>query len=164
MRERLVLSGLTVAALLALASCSDDLGPVVVERFTATLNGANEVPPVTTTATGTATFTLLTGNILTYRLDVAGITGVAAAHIHAPIDPATNTGPVRVTLSGAVGGAFTGTLAEGLAPAVVGISMDSLLVLMRSGNSYATCTRARTPAARFGGRSSSSSILLPVTA
>ena len=152
MRERLVLSGLTVAALLALASCSDDLGPVVVERFTATLNGANEVPPVTTTATGTATFTLLTGNILTYRLDVAGITGVAAAHIHAPIDPATNTGPVRVTLSGAVGGAFTGTLAEGLAPAVVGISMDSLLVLMRSGNSYANEHTSANPGGEIRGQ------------
>jgi hypothetical protein len=85
--------GLTVAA------CDDDdpSGPAP-ETFTATLNGANETPPVTTTAAGTATFTL-TGNDLDYNITVtnwpAGRT-LTAAHIHAaPVAPATTGGVLQ---------------------------------------------------------------------
>ena len=58
MRGRLVFGGGTLAVILAVGSCTDDVGITVTERFTATLNGANERPtPVTTGATGTAEFT-----------------------------------------------------------------------------------------------------------
>ncbi len=52
--------------------------------FSASLNGANEAPtPVTSSGVGTATLTYdaMTGQA-SYTLDVTGLTGVTAAHIH----------------------------------------------------------------------------------
>lgn len=142
MRGHLVTSGITVAALLAVMGCSDDVGITVTERFTATLNGANEKPTaVTTTATGTADFTYV-GDIKTlfYRLDVAGIDSATVAHIHGPADINTPAGViVNLFLGPTKPIGFTGTLAEGVVGQVgapVGMSQDSLLVLLRTGNAY----------------------------
>lgn len=139
MRERL-LAGLTAMVLLALMSCKDE-GIKVSERFTATLNAANEIPtPDSSTATGTATFTYLSdiGSVF-YRLDVAGIDSAFAAHIHGPAPADSNAGVVVTLFSGATKIGFTGTLAQGVvgefgAPA--GMTLDSLLVLMRNGHAY----------------------------
>jgi hypothetical protein len=79
--------------------------------FTASLDGAQEVPPVDTTATGTATFELGGPDALTlhYEITVEGLSGPAtAAHIHAapvgvpgdvivPLDAATLAGDVDIT-------------------------------------------------------------------
>ncbi len=51
-------------------------------QFTAKMNGANEVPAVTTTATGTGAFVLnAAGNALSYTITMNGLTATAA-HIH----------------------------------------------------------------------------------
>lgn len=51
--------------------------------FGASLSGANEVPPVTTTASGAGTFTYnLHTRELTYTIEVANITNIVLAHIH----------------------------------------------------------------------------------
>ena len=65
-------------------------------RFRATLNGASEVPPNTSPATGTATATLDTvSKVFTYNATYTGLTGPAtAAHFHGPADPGANAGPV----------------------------------------------------------------------
>jgi CHRD domain len=142
MRKRL--SGrLCVAVVLALGSCTDKVGITVSENFVATLSAANEVPPDSSTATGKATFTYVTdlGSIF-YRLDVAGIDSAFAAHIHGPAGLDTNaaiainlfTSPNPVTKIG-----FTGTLAQGVLGeqgAPFGMTMDSLLVLLRNGHAY----------------------------
>jgi hypothetical protein len=143
-----MLVGLTGAALLALGSCKDDVGVTVSERFSATLSGANERPAVTSTATGTATFTYLAdlGSIF-YRIDVAGIDSATLAHIHGPAADTVNAGVIINLFLGPVGcgtpcatkAGFTGTLAQGVlgelgAPA--GMTMDSLLVLLTNGNAY----------------------------
>src|SRR2546425_7374074 len=86
MRRHVMLGGITLAAAMALSNCTDKVGIQVSERFAATLSGANERPTaLTTTATGTASFTYLSdiGSIF-YRLDVAGIDSPFAAPIHAP--------------------------------------------------------------------------------
>lgn len=145
MRGRVLSGGLTLAVLAAVASCSDDVGPTEVETFTANLSGTNEVPAVTTTATGTATLSLV-GPSLLYRIDVANITDVTASHIHGPGAAGTNAG-VRMFLCGSGGGTPQGTpacatgtvngmLASGVGVAVSGMSFDSLLVLLRNGNAY----------------------------
>jgi hypothetical protein len=159
MRAQL-LGGLTVVALLAVGSCKDDVGITVSERFAATLSGANERPnPDSSTATGRATFTYLSdiGSIF-YRLDVTGIDSAFAAHIHGPAPADSNAGvvinlfaaPLAITKIG-----FTGTLAQGVLGelgAPVGMTMDSLLVLLRNGHAYVNVhTRGPVNAITFSG-------------
>src|SRR5437867_2705726 len=67
------------------------------DRFRATLSGADEVPPVTTKATGWATFTLNQDNTITYCVTTTGLAGTEA-HIHAGA-PGVR-GPILFTLSG----------------------------------------------------------------
>lgn len=51
--------------------------------YVAHLSGANEVPPVDTPASGTATFVLDSdGSTLHYRVQVSDISGISMAHIH----------------------------------------------------------------------------------
>jgi len=144
MRGRLVFGVGTVAVVLAVGSCSDDVGVTVSERFTATLSGASSRPtPITTTATGTAEFTYVADlATLFYRIDVGPIDSLILAHIHAPADTGTTAGVVLNLYLGsnpAKGLAFTGTLAQGVGGdlgAPVGMTMDSLLVLLRNGHAY----------------------------
>jgi len=76
----------TVLAVVAAAgvACKDNVTgiPAGLEVFTATLNGANETPPVTTTATGTAIVTVL-GNMVSWKVDVlTPIDSIFLGHIH----------------------------------------------------------------------------------
>src|SRR6267378_4351491 len=143
MRRHVMLGGVTLVAAMALSNCTDKVGIEVSERFTATLSAANERPiPDSSTATGTATFTYLSdiGSIF-YRIDVAGIDSVSAAHIHAPADTGQSIGVVINLFTGpnATKIGFTGTLAQGILGelgAPNGMTMDSLLVLLRNGHAY----------------------------
>ncbi len=78
------------------------LGPNEV-LLRAILSGANEVPPVTTSASGQATFDLMrsTGQ-LPFEVTVTGIPSATMAHIHK--GPAGVNGPVVVDLLAAGGG------------------------------------------------------------
>lgn len=105
------------------------------------LTGAKERPtPVVSTATGTATFTVQPGGVVRFALTVASITGVAMAHIHTGV--ADSAGPIAVSLfsSTTPTGAITGTLANGVFTAgnieIPGVTLDSLLTLMRRGRTY----------------------------
>ena len=121
------------------------------ERFAASgLSGAKERPtPVTTTATGSATFEVLTGGALRYTVTVAGLTGATMAHIHTAV--ADSAGPIAVTLftSATPAGPLTGTLASGSFTGtniqLTGVSMDSLLSLMRRGRTYVNVHTATNP-------------------
>ena len=133
-----------VALALAPVACDDDPA-VVLEGFAATLDGTgvvhevftasalsgdNEVPAVTTTATGDATFTAV-GTSLSYTVNVAGIDDATASHIHS--GAAGANGGVIVSLFGgpATGAGFSGVLAEG------SVDVDeSVLTEMRSGDTY----------------------------
>ena len=114
----------------------------ITEKFAARqLDGAKERPtPVTTTATGAATFVVSNAGTIQFTLTVAGITGVTMAHIHSAV--ADSAGPIVVPLfnSATPTGLLTGTLASGtLTSASItlpGVSMDSLLSLMRRGRTY----------------------------
>jgi hypothetical protein len=86
--------------------------------FTATLNGSQEVPPRTTTGSGSATATLIGGPgswVLTYTVDYANLIGVIAApfaHIHNA--PFGSNGPIIHDLDGAnsppIAGSQSGTI------------------------------------------------------
>ncbi|MBI4541226.1 MAG: CHRD domain-containing protein [Gemmatimonadetes bacterium] len=176
MKRTFVRSATLVAAVGFLAAgCEGDVGPAGVqgpagpagpagptgpaatfENFNATLSGANEVPAVTTSATGTARLSLV-GPTLLYRIDVASITGVTASHIHGPAPAGVNTG-VRVNLCGAgsapacATGTVTGVLVTGTVTSVSGISFDSVLVLMRSGNAYVNVHTSANPGGEIRGQ------------
>jgi hypothetical protein len=117
-------------------------GEPPLDRFDApSLSGGNERPdPVQTTASGSATFELQSNSTIQFNVNVTGITGVTMAHIHTAV--ADSAGPIAVTLftSANPTGPLTGTLASGTFDEskieLPGVSMDSLLVLMRSGRTY----------------------------
>jgi len=137
----------TLAAVLAmatLAACDDDDDPAgleEIEGYEASLSGAGEVPSNASTATGTAEISVV-GPTLLYRIDVTGLSNAAAAHIHGPAATDENAG-ILVNLCGtaftpacAAGAPYTGVLTAGTANNVVGISFDSLQVLLDNGSAY----------------------------
>jgi hypothetical protein len=86
-------------------------------NFKADLNGASEVPPVTTTGKGTATASLNTATkMLTWDVDYSGMSGpVTAAHIHGPAAPGANAGvlvSLGTTLASPIKGSATLTDAQ----------------------------------------------------
>jgi hypothetical protein len=130
---------LTLAVLTAACDRSATDAPQQ-EGFTASLNGASEVPAVNTTATGMATFTV-NGATISYSINAQNIAGVTAAHIH--VGPAGQNGPVAVTLfaPGSATGGVNGSLTQGSFTAAdvgasAGANLDALLQLMRTGGAY----------------------------
>ena len=124
------------------AACGDDNDTnAPATQFVATMTGAEEVPAVTTTATGSATFTI-EGDAITYTVNVANIENAVVSHIHIGA-PGAN-GPVRLNLCG-TGAPLpactsgTGVLATGSNNITVGapaITFDSLVSAIRAGNAY----------------------------
>ena len=119
------------------------------EEFVATLSGAGEVPPVTTSAAGTAVFGVLLDTVLTYRIDIATTDTPTVAHIHE--GAAGVPGAVIVTLYGGPTrntADYGGPLGIGqfvpsqLTQLPVGFGatararFDSLVTLMRAGGVY----------------------------
>jgi hypothetical protein len=85
MRGRLAFGVGTLAAVLAVGSCTDEVGltsiPPAPERYIAFLNGANEPTPITTAAQGLATVTV-NGDSIHYRIELSNIDSAFLAHIH----------------------------------------------------------------------------------
>src|SRR6188474_1788164 len=144
--NRLTIPKVVLATLFPiLASCGDDNGTSGdATSFSATLTGANEVPAVTTPATGTATFTV-SGNQITYTINGTNLTNAVLGHIH--IAPAGENGPVRLNLCGTGDPqpactsqpGTTGVVATGTNGTTVGsrpITFDDLLAAMRTGGAY----------------------------
>jgi len=80
-------------------------GQLVPSQYIANLTGTNEVTPVTTSATGTSTFTFV-GDQLFYTVTYSGLSSEAtAAHIHGPADPTQPAGVLQplVTPTGTSG-------------------------------------------------------------
>jgi hypothetical protein len=132
-----------IAAAFALAACGGSSGPAT--HFTAALSGANEVPAKTTSATGTADYTV-NGTTVNYTISFTGLSSNATvAHIHAGAAGVNGTTPINFTaqLPKATSGSFTGSFTAadvqagtGGAVTVTAGSLDSLLTAMRAGNTY----------------------------
>jgi CHRD domain len=132
----------TIVAVLALSSIAY-ASPAASQNFAAPLSGSEEVPARDTNAKGVATFKLSSdGTGLDYKVNVANIENVFAAHIHC--GAVGVSGPVGVTLfSGApAGGRIDGTLAEGTitAPdpgnACGWADLAAVVAAISSGNTY----------------------------
>jgi hypothetical protein len=138
MRRMLVL--VVMLALVLLAAAWPALAG---DNFVATMSGGQEVPARDTQAVGVATFKLREdGTALEFKVNVANIDNVVAAHIHC--GAVGVNGPVGVTLfmGEPGGGAVQGTLAEGTitapdaANACGWTDLEAVLAAMRSGNTY----------------------------
>jgi hypothetical protein len=117
--------------------------PAASQNFAVPLSGGEEVPARDTNARGVAIFHLSKdGTELTYKLNVANIENVFAAHIHC--GAVGENRPVGVTLfSGSpAGGRTQGTLAEGTITtpdpgnSCGWANLDDVVAAMLSGNTY----------------------------
>jgi hypothetical protein len=136
-----ILKAPVAALVLLIPACGDDEPAGPATSFSATLSGANEVPAVPTSATGTAILTV-SGNQITYTVNVTNLQNAVVAHIH--LAPQGQNGLVRMNLCGT--GApeppctsGTGVLATGTNGTTVGsppVTFDSLVTAMRSGGAY----------------------------
>jgi len=135
----------------------DDDDDDCLRDFTATLTGASEVPPVETTATGEAHFTV-TADGVDFVVTVNGGVGVTEAHIH--IGGPDVNGPIVVFLFGPVeaGMDVDGTLAEGTLTAddlvndLEGMNLSDLLDELEDGNAYVNVHTLANPAGEIRGQ------------
>src|SRR5262245_48710205 len=134
MRHLMLASSLSVLLALGVVGCNNDKDPAA---FTGTLDATSQVPPVTSTATGSTSLDFDGDSSVRFSVDVHSITGITAAHIHS--GAAGATGPARVNLfTGPETGPTDGQLAQGtFGPGdVQGVSFDNLVDEMRNGNAY----------------------------
>jgi hypothetical protein len=128
---------LSALALAALLGCEDDpTGPAEARNFSVTMTGAKEVPSRTPAGTGTATFTLdAAETTLTYSISVQNMTtAISAAHIH--LGNASVAGSIIVALTTPVNNStVTGTI-NSTTVLGLGLSWESLLDLIRNGDTY----------------------------
>jgi CHRD domain len=138
MRRTIVLVVMFALGLLALTPAA-----VAGDNFVATLSGDQEVPARDTQARGVATFKLREdGAALQFKLNVANIDNVFAAHIHC--GAVGVNGPIGVTLfmGAPAGGVVNGTLAEGAITApdpgngCGWVDLAAVLAAMASGATY----------------------------
>jgi hypothetical protein len=127
------------AAIPACSDDDDDGGTEPDTEFEATLSGSEEVPAVSTTASGSATVSIQ-GSEIVYQVDVANLTNVVVSHIH--VEAPGENGPVRMDLCGVPADSpdcsteTTGVLVEGSNGTTQGITFDSLVSAIRAGNAY----------------------------
>jgi hypothetical protein len=142
---------LTIAALLlGVASCSDSGNG---RRFIAFLTGDVVAPPVSTTASGEATFTEQGANI-GYTVTVSTIVAVTRVSVYAgaggvngPVIADLFTGPTTGTIAEAT--IASGTLT---ASSITGMTPDSLKVLMMSGKAYVQVSTSSKPNGEIRGQ------------
>ena len=139
------LTAFTVAVVATVTACESTTETKVT--YKATLTGAQEVPTVSTSGTGTFNATLDQGsNILTYTIAYSGLGSAATmAHIHGPaaatvsagvlVDLATSATTGRQLTLGTAGSG-SGTINLSVGAVFAGVSGDSLQKLLDSGNAY----------------------------
>ena len=124
-------------------------------NFVAPLSGGQEVPPVQTMTRGNAVFQLSKdGTELSYKLIVANIEDVFAAHIH---DGGQGVnGPVIVGLytSGQIEGRFSGILAQGVISeqSLGEEAFANLLEKIMTGGAYVNVHTIENPAGEIRGQ------------
>jgi hypothetical protein len=131
--------------------------PAPATEFRAQLSGANEVPPVTTAATGAFEAEIVNNDqAIEFRLEAQNIVNVTAAHIH--VGGATVNGPVILflfdaTTDGPFTSPVTGTLtAADLIPAGGVNTFAEAIANIRAGNTYVNVHTTANPAGEIRGQ------------
>lgn len=156
--------GLWVITALAVSMLAAPAVHSQTERFSASLSGAGEVPPINTAGTADFQMTIQQGTI-TFELSWAGLSAPAeVAHLH--FAPSKVNGGVMIFLCGGGGqpdcpatteGTITGTItaANVTGPAAQGINpgdLDSALEAVRDGLSYANMHNDNFPSGEIRGQ------------
>jgi hypothetical protein len=131
---------------------------VQTEAFSAMLSGGEEIPPVNTTATGVASFTLQGEQSIKYDVNVTGMDKVTAAHIHNA--PKGENGEVVVTLFKAESptGQISGNLANGTFTAsnlegqMQGVPFGDLVKAVETGKAYVNVHTEKNPNGEIRGQ------------
>jgi hypothetical protein len=114
--------------------------------FNATLKGSNETPPNSSTATGTAKFTLNPDNTITWTASSTPLSAnYTVSHIHLEVTPGVAGSPIVTTTTnltkaanGSVSGGGTITAPDPTAKNADNTTMtfDQLIAAMRAGKTY----------------------------
>jgi hypothetical protein len=143
----------------SLQNISPVLAQLDQQTFTTQMSGAEEVPPVDTVASGTAEFNLSSdGNSIGYTLNVTGMSGITAAHIHS--GNVGEDGPVIVTLfeSDTPTDQINGVLAESTFSAsdlegpMEGMELSDLVSAMSNGVTYVNVHTQTNPEGEIRGQ------------
>lgn len=128
--------------------------------YDAPLSGQNEVPPVETSATGEAEFTVLENDTMKYRVNVTGISNASASHIH--MGKEGENGEVIIDLLNtttskdkdtAYGMIFRGNLTDaGLKGPMQGKTLNDLVSAMDSGDTYVNLHTSANPNGEIRGQ------------
>lgn len=141
------------------------------QHFTAKLSGANEVPSITSKASGIAGFDLnSSGAQMKYTLNVTNIDKVIAAHIHK--GKSTENGPIVVNLfiPSKATGKVDGTLAQSsinstsLIGPLKGKQLTDLVKLINDGQAYVNVHTTQNPPGEVRGQITSESATQASTA
>jgi len=119
-----------------------------------TLTGAGEVPPTTSTATGTVSYTFdpLTA-MSTWSVTFAGLTALAtAAHVHAPAPPGSNAAVVvpLTTIPVATSGTYSGSTTTAF-PTTSETSAAQYAADLLAGKAYANIHTSNFPGGEIRG-------------
>ena len=162
MRTRRLLLATFALVIGVVAACDDDT-TAPIPTFRSTLSPASETSPVTSTATGSATYTI-EGNTLHYTVSVADLTTTpVAAHIHlGPVGvagpiifdffPAGTTIPTALTNASFASGTIDLTSANISNRPNVTISGDSLRKLLNTAQIYTNVHTSRFPGGEIRGQ------------
>ena len=104
------MSNKTMLVTLALGAAIAFVGPASADKMKATLDGKSQVPPNTSTATGTADIDYdPASKKLSWKLSYSGLSGPAtAAHFHGPAEAGKNAG-VAVAIPNAISSPVEGS-------------------------------------------------------
>ncbi len=124
--------------------------PVAQRTFVATLNGASEVPPLATTATGTSTVILSPDETAALvNLNWTGLSSPeTAAHIHGPADPGNNAPGAILDLDQPLGP--VSNMLWVFQP-VSGLTVQDQITALKSGRLYVNVHSANNPTGEIRG-------------
>ena len=151
---RLLAVGALLAALVAVPAVVSGQTGVA---YRAALIGANEVPPVASTATGTFTATLdEAAGTITWTLAVPSITNASAAHLHQ--GPPTVAGPVVLPLFAAPAGTtassinVSGTSRQSDLSGPLAGNFAGFVAALKAGNIYVNAHTTQNPGGEIRGQ------------
>jgi hypothetical protein len=164
MKNKFLVVGLAAAALAG--ACSDEFPTIsslapVKEFFEASLEGANERPtPVTTSASGSSTVTILDTNRIRVETWISTIDSVTQSHIHA--GDANTAGPIMIFLLSNVAAGRAPVTGTNRILSVVEITrtstfsgvftFDSLMTRINEGTAYVNVHTRRNPGGEIRGQ------------